>query len=190
MSAESIEKQIGGRVKQQGYVTIERALDRVVDFAALYRCENGRVDFMGWSLFATHQRCAYLGNYIAPQAVLKQMIVNKISGCNLDVVMEAQREAICRVIAPGYDGVLGVDMMVYRDQSGRNMVAPCIEVNLRHTMGMAAMAIQQKLGFTGVGIFSIVPEREANGKEEGGIDILPPSQGFCFSMSLTDDIND
>ena len=44
-----------------------------------------------------------------------------------------------------YTGYLGVDMLVYRKKAnGEFAIHPCIEVNMRYTMGMVALRISQK----------------------------------------------
>ena len=43
----------------------------------------------------------------------------------------------------GYLGPVGVDMFVYHDAEGYHL-NPCVEINLRHTMGMVAHAIAQR----------------------------------------------
>ena len=44
-------------------------------------------------------------------------------------------------MAPFYDGPLGIDMLV---TSERN-IHPCVEINLRDTMGRVAIDIQQRI---------------------------------------------
>ena len=45
-------------------------------------------------------------------------------------------------IAPHYDGPLGIDMIITTD----HRLHPLIEINLRTTMGMAALLIERKRG--------------------------------------------
>ncbi len=52
--------------------------------------------------------------------------------------------ALDAVIAPHYTGPLGVDMMVARTGGGERFVMPCVEVNLRYTMGFVAMAVARR----------------------------------------------
>lgn len=182
MSDGVIRDQIGGIVRRQSMVTVERALDKQLDFAALYNCTDGVASFMGWSVFATYGRSAYLGNYVAPQHILTHMITSCMSRPQeLQSIMKAQKQAIERLVAPWYTGVLGVDMMVYVDAAGYKSVAPCVEMNLRQTMGMVAIAIQQKLNLSDVSIFSILFRHDIGRRDE--IDILPPTRGFRFTLT-------
>ena len=54
-------------------------------------------------------------------------------------------DALTKVVAAHYSGPAGVDMLTYRDSSGGVAIAPCIEVNLRMTMGFAARAVMNRL---------------------------------------------
>ena len=38
-----------------------------------------------------------------------------------------------------YVGYLGVDMMIYEDESGEFGVQPCVEINLRYNMGICLL---------------------------------------------------
>ena len=52
-------------------------------------------------------------------------------------------------IAPHYDGYLGIDMMLYWDENGKIALNPCVEVNLRMTMGMVTAAMGSRHGLRG-----------------------------------------
>lgn len=59
--------------------------------------------------------------------------------------MKTVREAVRQTYGDIYTGYLGVDMLVYRRKADNNFaIHPCIEVNLRYTMGMVALRISQK----------------------------------------------
>ena len=62
--------------------------------------------------------------------------------------------AIDDLIAPHYDGPVGIDMMLYWDENGRIALNPCVEVNLRMTMGMVTAAMGSRHDLHGN--FSIV----------------------------------
>ena len=71
----------------------------------------------------------------------------------LDEVVDDVLKALDAIIAPHYDGPLGIDMMLYRDEHGEIALNPCVEVNLRMTMGMITAAMSQCHGLRGT--FSI-----------------------------------
>lgn len=71
----------------------------------------------------------------------------------LDSVIGQVLMTINDLVAPHYDGPLGIDMMLYRDENGKIALNPCVEVNLRMTMGMVTAAMGERHGLHGA--FSI-----------------------------------
>jgi hypothetical protein len=67
----------------------------------------------------------------------------------IDQVVEEVLKAIDTLIAPHYSGPLGIDMMLYRDDKGEIAINPCVEVNLRMTMGMVTAAMGSRHGLQG-----------------------------------------
>ena len=185
MSALTLRTQAEGIIRRQGTVTVERALDKVLDFAALYDCSAGEARFVGWSVFDTFDRCAYLGNIVARQGYLEEYIAARLSRPDeLLLMRDIQKKAIDSLVAPEYDGVLGVDMMIYKDKTGANTIAPCVEVNLRRTMGMVAMSIAERLSVAEPALFKVeYGSGKALDKNANEVDILLPSNGFRFVLS-------
>ncbi len=125
---------VKGIIATQGSVMAETAYDRELDFATEWRCRSGEVSFIGYSVFKTSRRGKYHGNIEAPQSDLLQMIENAAPGWN-DNRLHSIKEAIEALIAPCYDGPLGIDMLATREGN----VNPCVEINLRRTMGLVAI---------------------------------------------------
>ena len=71
------------------------------------------------------------------------------------------------LIAPHYDGPLGVDMMLYRNTDGTIALNPCVEVNLRMTMGMITAAMGSRHAL------------------RGRFSIISSDSGYSFSLSLS-----
>lgn len=125
---------VEGMIRRQGSVMIERRFNRVRDFALLFKCRGGVAEFRGVSLFVTDGRGFYGGNLVGPQTALQARIPELPSALAKNMC-----RALTEVFAPCYDGWLGVDMLSYTSTDGHIAVAPCIEVNLRMTMGIVAM---------------------------------------------------
>lgn len=130
---------VSGGIRRQGSVMIEPAYSKVADFAMLFFCRGGRAEFHGLSLFDTHPGGAYSGNLIAPQQQIAERI--GVDTGSLLTVMEA---ALGRVVAPCYSGPVGVDMMVALNHAGERFIMPCVEANLRFTMGFVAKAVADR----------------------------------------------
>lgn len=126
-----VEPWIRGIIRRQGSVMMEKAYWRSLDFATEWRCDRGSVSFLGYSVFETSRRGKYHSNERGSQEDLIGIIRNS---CDSDPeeMTELQKRAIEKIIAPKYDGYLGVDMLA--THSGA--INPCVEINLRHTMGM------------------------------------------------------
>lgn len=134
MKRPQLESVIRGGIARQGSVMVERRFERIRDFAMLFCSEPKGVSFRGFSVFATDASGNYSGNLIASQEILLERL-----GIDPLPLIPAIESALNAVVAGNYSGWLGVDMMVYRDEENHNAIHPCIEVNLRMTMGVAAL---------------------------------------------------
>ena len=109
---------------------------------------EGGVNYLGLSLFHT-QNAAYTGNILATEEEKREMISRYISVDRLNVV----KEKICTVLGAlykdRYKGPFGIDMMIVRGSengqwsmaNGQFLLHPCVELNLRRTMGHVALNI-------------------------------------------------
>lgn len=132
MGQEKLRQWIHGAISRQGSVIGEHGYDRCADFASEWRCLNGEVEFLGLSWFNTSRN----GNYLENSHLSQKLIAGKIKESSPlwgEYVLEAQRAVIREMIAPLYDGPLGIDMLA--DKSGN--INPCVEINVRMTMGLA-----------------------------------------------------
>lgn len=140
--------QAKGIIHRQGSVMIEHGLDRILDFAALFQATPTKVRHQGWSIFLTQPRGMYQGNILAPQSQILDRITSTCPGHNLPALIQSLETILTHILTPYYQGWLGIDMMIYRQPDNRPAIHPCIEINLRTTMGIAAMLIQQRLNLT------------------------------------------
>lgn len=132
---------IEGMIRRQGSVMIEPLYDRTRDFAMLFTASNETVNFDGLSTFLTDKRGFYAGNLVDSQKAIADRI-----GVDTTHLISPLQNILHELTAPiGYEGPIGVDMLLYDDHSGRQQIAPCIEINFRRTMGMAALAIARRL---------------------------------------------
>ena len=122
---------IEGIIAAQGSVIAETAYDKLLDFATEWKCLQGKVTFSGFSLFETSRRGKFKGVFhLDSQEIARR--ISEASFKPIEETVEYQRRQICRLIAPFYDGPLGVDSLVTKS----GMINPCVEINLRRTMGM------------------------------------------------------
>ena len=136
---------IKGAFRKQGVVSIERALDKVCDFAMEFESDgNGHITFKGLAVFNTLSKGAYHGNLLGNQVVLAKHLATFIPMAHLRTVQKAMTTILAQKIGYDYQGYLGVDMLAYR-QDNVYAIHPLIEINLRNTMGLVALQISNRL---------------------------------------------
>lgn len=123
-----------GSIRKQGSVMAEQGVVRSLDFATEWMVNNGNASFFGFSVFNTAVEGRYHGNLQESQQKLENIIVEK-AGTQIYDVIENQKKIIDKLISPFYSGPLGIDMLI--DKSGN--INPCVEINLRKTMGMVSI---------------------------------------------------
>lgn len=134
MSPKKLREWIHGAITRQGSVIAEHGYDRVADFATEWICADGVARFAGLSWFSTSSGGKYLHNEPISQKEIDANIKNASHLWGNDII-DAQREALGSLIAPYYNGALGIDMLADKD----GIINPCVEINLRMTMGMATI---------------------------------------------------
>lgn len=142
-------------LRKQGAVEVEPIYECLADFAMEFWADapttptgagQALVRYEGLSLFATHDGGAYADNIVAPQEELRRRLEGvappSLLSADGRLPLEALAERLCSVLASvlgnAYNGPLGVDMMLTPQG-----IHPCIEVNLRNTMGRVALFQQR-----------------------------------------------
>lgn len=145
---ENTQKWIDNTIMRQGTVIVEKKCHKVLDFAMeYYATSGGKVRYEGLSLFTT-KNGAYTGNLLLPEEEKKERLAQYFSPILLEEIKEKTERFLSDKIQRAYVGPLGVDMMVCRDDSapsGQDIrLNPCIEINMRRTMGHVALALSRK----------------------------------------------
>lgn len=200
LTVDELARRVDGTIRRQGSVMCEERLDKITDFAMLFHSDGTTVEYAGLSCFFNHRQAAYAGNIVAPDDVLARHI--GITPHQQHTISSALQHILTSLIAPGYQGYLGVDMMTYRTPHGLTSIAPCIEVNLRMTMGVVAMQLCRRILAPGSqAIMRITPatssatatatsdtpvvrhHRLASGTQH----LVPPGQPFSITLQVTPD---
>ena len=136
---------IAGALRKQGTISVERALDKVCDFAMEFESDgNGKIWFKGLAIFNTLQKGTYYGNALGSQECLEKQLADFISIKYLLEIQDVVAFILAEKFSSVYRGYLGVDMMVYRN-SNMYAIHPLIEINLRNTMGLVALQLSKRL---------------------------------------------
>lgn len=161
--AENEKRWIAGALQKQGSVSIEPLLDKKIDFAMEYLLDKDQtIRFEGFSLFDTTPSGSYIGNRLSPQKEIEEHLSQSIGRKLLHQVKEAIGEIIKETYSGDYYGNIGVDMMIYTDTNGNPAIQPCVEINMRNTMGMLSVHLfKQFVAPSATGYFKVVYEKDA-----------------------------
>ena len=125
-------------IAAQGCVVAEPYYNKVKDFGMeFYSDGQGGISYLGLSLFHTANG-AYTGNILATESTKQVMISRYIPMALLNDVKEKICHELSQVYNGCYCGPFGVDMMVVGHDEGF-LLHPCVEINLRRTMGHVAL---------------------------------------------------
>jgi hypothetical protein len=124
-------------IAKQGSVIGEPIYPVVQDFAMEFSCTHTKVSFAGYSLFETEKGIYRSNLLMRDDAIFEQLTGKFIPPELLLSVQNHLLQFIETEIAPHYTGMLGVDMFVYTE-NGKFKLHPCVEINLRMTMGCVA----------------------------------------------------
>ena len=150
------EEVLSGILRKQGYVMVEKRLNRVLDFAMEFEMDRlFHLNFLGYSVFQTSRRGEYEGNTVASNSSLEGIIAKYTGTGFLREIREQLEKVVTTVFHGKYVGYMGVDMMIYEDESGKFGIQPCVEINLRYNMGIVSIALQRYLQESVEGVFNI-----------------------------------
>lgn len=139
---------IKNTLQTQGSIMVEPYYNKVKDFAMEFYSDGmGQIDYLGLSLFHTANG-AYTGNILATEEEKMEMLSNYIPVSLIENVKVNIQVVLGRLFQEKYRGPFGIDMMVVAPQSQltgksleRNLLHPCVEINLRRTMGHVALSL-------------------------------------------------
>ncbi|GAO31205.1 hypothetical protein [Geofilum rubicundum] len=176
-----------GKLKQQGALLAEPWLDKLQDLSFHFWVEEEGIQFLGTTYFNTDKDGQFLGCYttsptidLVGSEVRKEMVDHAIpllwkglKGMNLN---------------RRYRGPVGIDGLFFKTPEDGVKLHPCIEVNLRYTMGLVNLSMAKYLHPDSVGYWSIQrirsvewqamqmqnPARLVDGKWRQGVFMLTP----------------
>lgn len=194
-----------GVLSRQGSLMGEVSLDKVMDFAMEFYCEKGVTTFAGYSIFNNDNHCSFDSGLVMSTTMLHEKIISIYKDeSTLMVVRGALENILTNLIAPHYTGYLGVDMLLYQE-FGEIKLNPCVELNLRMTMGAVTSLLGNRMIADGVmGRFvieyhkksqnmieyintksEISPVKYVDGKITSGIQFLTPIYNeVCYCAYL------
>lgn len=130
-------------LRHQGSVMLEPYYNKVKDFGMeFYSDGKGRIEYLGLSLFHTANG-AYTGNLLATENRKRKEMQRYLPIALLDEVQQAICNQLVSTIGTHYEGPFGIDMMIVSgvEPTRQFLLHPCVEINLRRTMGHVALAL-------------------------------------------------
>lgn len=138
---DNVRKWTDRTLRLQHTVVAEVKCHKVLDFAVEFMAgRDGTVGVMGLSLFDTVNG-AYKGNLVVSEQEKRERVGRYIPMERLDEVTGQIARFLGPKLAETYHGPFGVDMMVVDG----SLLNPCVEINLRRTMGHVALAKYERL---------------------------------------------
>ena len=129
-------------IRKQGGIMVEPLYPKVYDFGLEFNAlDSGDIEYCGLSLFAT-QGGAYTGSVCATESDKREMLSRYAEMSQLDSVCRQIIGILQPLMEDVYEGPFGVDMMAVAKDGGEGFwLHPCVELNLRRTMGHVALAL-------------------------------------------------
>lgn len=145
-----------GAIKQSGYVMVEPFFNILNHFSIQFYNDKAQCRRVAFGAFSCNSKGGYECNFIGGVEVLPKVkqFVNDIDiGLIADILSDALKKL---EIGNYYNGYLGVDMFLCEHQNGELFLHPCVEINLRQNMGLAAHYLLPWIADNHVGRFRII----------------------------------
>ncbi len=133
----------------QHSVMVEPYYNKVKDFGMEFSSDGlGHISYLGLSLFHTTNG-AYTGNLLATEPRKLEEMERYIPCSLLDIVQQHVCQALGETIGKKYAGPFGIDMMICASPTNdKFLLHPCVEINLRRTMGHVAISLTNLINHT------------------------------------------
>lgn len=130
-------------IRKMGGIVAEPWYDKIQDFAMLFYVGKKNVKFIGYSLFENNEA----GTYRSGKLMSNEMIEAALPQSS-ETAKKALLELLNEIFTPFFNkkwevGYVGIDMMIAKEDNSANDIStyfihPCVEMNLRCTMGVVA----------------------------------------------------
>lgn len=142
---EAVIRRIQRLLDKQGGVEIEPRYVPAATFAIEFFADKEKgVRYLGASLFRSGTSGAYFGNVISSQSDIWAYLGEKgLAETWIKPLLNACIDVANDYLDGRYHGPLGIDMMMVRSEYGARLF-PCMEMNLRRTMGHVALEMARR----------------------------------------------
>ncbi|MDD4226514.1 MAG: hypothetical protein PHU98_09015 [Mariniphaga sp.] len=146
-----------GFIRQQGFAMAEPFLNKLLDMAFQFELKRGNVTFLGISRFFTDSKGQYQGNYLHGWPDFIETDTRKFAERLPEILVDPLIVTLEKSkLANLYEGIFGVDLLIFMDEKGKLKVNPCLEMNIRQNMGLLSVQLEKKIETASKGIFRIM----------------------------------
>ena len=155
--SESVWGFIRNTIHLQGGIMVEPLYNKVLDFGMEFEVNvDGSVSYGGLSLFQT-MNGTYTGSILATEDEKMEMLGKYVDKELINSIKRKVCEYFSVWLRDRYVGPFGIDMMIVASHEGKGfLLHPCVEINLRRTMGHVALALSPKDGLIPKRIMQII----------------------------------
>jgi hypothetical protein len=151
---EKVWEKLLGIINDQEYAIAEPLLDKVLDMGFSFKLNQGKVNYLGISRFITDNKGQYQGNYLNGWPTGLDSKVLHFAKSLPEMMVEPLQKAIeTSLLVEYYEGNFGVDMLIFRDETGNLRVNPCLEINVKQTMGLLSLHLEKLISPNKKGTF-------------------------------------
>jgi hypothetical protein len=192
-----------GMLNQQGFVTVEPWLGKVLDLSYQFSSLAGKISYHGRTYFETDRKGRYVRNFLTDDVFASAEVTDFLREHNSAIV-----SLLLDALSQGdynhcYEGWIGVDALIYRTSEGGLKFHPVVEINGRYTMGAIALKIREYLATGTHGFMQVYYSKHVNfqdfcldqeakkplildGKKiiSGFMPLTPPLQGHHFGAYI------
>ncbi|MCL6103347.1 MAG: hypothetical protein M1292_12830 [Bacteroidetes bacterium] len=153
---------LSGMLNQQGFVTVEPWLDKVMDLSYQFFSLAGTISYRGRTIFETDQKGRYIRNFLTDKTGATDEVSSFLEAHDAEVVSRLLGALLQSGYATLYEGWIGVDALIYRSDEGILKFHPLIEINGRFTMGAIALKIKEYLAAGSKGFMQLFYSKTVN----------------------------
>lgn len=124
-------------IKEQGCLMLEPLYNKIMDFAMEFHAMESRVKYQSLNIFETKDG-KYVGNIEGSQEDKLRMLTRYIPQELIASLRESIIDVTAKAFRNRYSGPFGIDAMIILTPENQLKVHPCVEMNLRRTMGQVS----------------------------------------------------
>jgi len=135
---------VKSKLKQQGFMFAEPFLNKIADLSFHFQIEPDGVRYLGYNFFETLPSGQFSGCYTHlpyDQTIDESLLIEAIEQGS--TILKKALENL--MINKYYQGPAGVDAMLFRNKNNQIKLQPCIELNLRHSMGLLNIHLRNRI---------------------------------------------